>query len=208
MDRAVAYWEEGMEADPGHAETLADLGVARGAVWARNGEGLARRQAGDFAGAAAAFRRALALARENGDALNEAVSLNLLGRLLLRFGDPGRAEAMLDRAGEIHRRHRHHREGLLARLDVADEVEHRVDVDRVLAKLQPDTRLVFIVNPGNPSGTVIHNDEIRRLRAALPDEEKLWTFWDYQRGAWPRDAGFRIDHLLCSPRAATIWSQP
>lgn len=40
------------------------------------------------------------------------------------------------------------------------------------------------------------------LRALHPTEEKLFTFWDYQAGAWQRDAGFRIDHLLCSPQAA------
>ncbi|WP_445192068.1 exodeoxyribonuclease III [Sphingomonas sp. Tas61C01] len=31
---------------------------------------------------------------------------------------------------------------------------------------------------------------------------RMWTFWDYQAGAWQRDAGFRIDHLLLSPQAA------
>ena len=30
----------------------------------------------------------------------------------------------------------------------------------------------------------------------------VWTFWDYQAGAWQRDAGFRIDHLLLSPALA------
>lgn len=40
------------------------------------------------------------------------------------------------------------------------------------------------------------------LRALNPDEKRLYTFWDYQAGAWARDAGFRIDHLLCSPQAA------
>lgn len=30
----------------------------------------------------------------------------------------------------------------------------------------------------------------------------VWTFWDYQAGAWQRDHGFRIDHLLLSPQAA------
>ena len=30
----------------------------------------------------------------------------------------------------------------------------------------------------------------------------VWTFWDFQAGAWPRDAGFRIDHLLLSPQVA------
>jgi exodeoxyribonuclease-3 len=29
-----------------------------------------------------------------------------------------------------------------------------------------------------------------------------YTFWDYQAGAWPRDLGIRIDHLLLSPTAA------
>ncbi|MDT0576211.1 exodeoxyribonuclease III [Croceicoccus sp. F390] len=30
----------------------------------------------------------------------------------------------------------------------------------------------------------------------------LWTFWDYQAGAWQRDHGFRIDHALLSPKAS------
>ena len=29
--------------------------------------------------------------------------------------------------------------------------------------------------------------------------EAVWTFWDYKREAWARDAGLRIDHLLVSP---------
>ena len=30
----------------------------------------------------------------------------------------------------------------------------------------------------------------------------LYTYWDYQAGAWQRDAGLRIDHLMLSPVAA------
>ncbi len=30
----------------------------------------------------------------------------------------------------------------------------------------------------------------------------IWTYWDYQAGAWQRDHGFRIDHLLLSPQLA------
>ena len=30
----------------------------------------------------------------------------------------------------------------------------------------------------------------------------VWTYWDYQAGAWPRDHGFRIDHMLLSPDLA------
>ena len=39
------------------------------------------------------------------------------------------------------------------------------------------------------------------LRTRFPSGG-IWTFWDYQAGAWQRDAGFRIDHLLLSPSAA------
>jgi len=39
------------------------------------------------------------------------------------------------------------------------------------------------------------------LRAARPDEP-MYTYWDYFRGAFARDAGIRIDHLLLSPDLA------
>ena len=39
------------------------------------------------------------------------------------------------------------------------------------------------------------------LRACDP-RPGLYTFWDYQAGAWNRNAGIRIDHLLLSPQAA------
>ena len=39
------------------------------------------------------------------------------------------------------------------------------------------------------------------IRAVRPTGA-VWTFWDYQAGAWPRDRGLRIDHALLSPRIA------
>jgi exodeoxyribonuclease III len=39
------------------------------------------------------------------------------------------------------------------------------------------------------------------LRASS-DESRLYTFWDYQAGAWQKNNGIRIDHLLLSPQAA------
>ena len=38
-------------------------------------------------------------------------------------------------------------------------------------------------------------DALRRLHPS----ERIYTFWDYFRKAWARDAGLRIDHLLLSP---------
>ncbi len=37
---------------------------------------------------------------------------------------------------------------------------------------------------------------------ATTDAAGLYTFWDYQAGAWQRNKGIRIDHLLLSPQAA------
>jgi exodeoxyribonuclease-3 len=39
------------------------------------------------------------------------------------------------------------------------------------------------------------------VRAASDDAE-LYTFWDYQAGAWQKNNGIRIDHILLSPQAA------
>ncbi len=50
--------------------------------------------------------------------------------------------------------------------------------------------------------TIVNQGWTDALRALNPGEDRLYTFWDYTAGAWPRDAGFRIDHLLCSPQAA------
>ena len=36
---------------------------------------------------------------------------------------------------------------------------------------------------------------------ATTDAEGLYTFWDYQAGAWQKNNGIRIDHLLLSPQA-------
>lgn len=40
-----------------------------------------------------------------------------------------------------------------------------------------------------------------RVRTAGPGH---YTFWDYQAGAWERNNGIRIDHLLLSPQAADL----
>lgn len=42
-----------------------------------------------------------------------------------------------------------------------------------------------------------------RLRVAGPGH---YSFWDYQAGAWERNNGIRIDHLLLSPQAADLLS--
>lgn len=48
------------------------------------------------------------------------------------------------------------------------EKDCTVDVDAILAAVTPKTKMVFIANPGNPTGTYVAVSEIRRLQAGLP----------------------------------------
>ncbi len=50
----------------------------------------------------------------------------------------------------------------------APEKNLTVDVDAVLALVTPRTKLVFIANPNNPTGTFIPRAEMKRLHAGLP----------------------------------------
>lgn len=51
---------------------------------------------------------------------------------------------------------------------VAPETDRTTDVDAILAAVSPRTRIVFIANPNNPTGTYIPWSDILRLRDALP----------------------------------------
>jgi histidinol-phosphate aminotransferase len=55
----------------------------------------------------------------------------------------------------------------------APERNYRIDVDAVLAEVDERTRIVFIANPANPTGTFIPASEVERLHAGLPREVLL-----------------------------------
>ena len=56
---------------------------------------------------------------------------------------------------------------------VAPEQDLKTDVDALLAKVTPRTKIVFIANPNNPTGTYIPSSEVRRLREGLPSNVLL-----------------------------------
>lgn len=56
---------------------------------------------------------------------------------------------------------------------IADDVDYGTDVDAILAKVTDKTRVIFIANPNNPTGTLASAEDIRRLQAALPGEVLL-----------------------------------
>ena len=49
---------------------------------------------------------------------------------------------------------------------------------------------------------VVHFAELLEAIRAVTDAPDTYTFWDYQGGAWQKNNGIRIDHLLLSPEAA------
>jgi histidinol-phosphate aminotransferase len=51
---------------------------------------------------------------------------------------------------------------------VAAEKNYTADVDAILAAVSERTKIVFLANPNNPTGTYIAFDEIKRLHRALP----------------------------------------
>ena len=51
---------------------------------------------------------------------------------------------------------------------VAPETNFTADVDAILARVSPRTKVVFLANPNNPTGTYIPFDEVKRLHKGLP----------------------------------------
>ena len=51
---------------------------------------------------------------------------------------------------------------------VAPEKDFTADVDAILARVSAKTKIVFLANPNNPTGTYLPFDEVKRLHRALP----------------------------------------
>ena len=60
-----------------------------------------------------------------------------------------------------------------AEVRMAPEPGYRIDVDAILEQVDDRTRLVWIANPSNPTGTFVSDAEIRRLQASLPSQTIL-----------------------------------
>ena len=67
------------------------------------------------------------------------------------------------------------------------------DAWREDALFQPETRAAL--------RTLLNLGLTDAVRACHPGAG-IYTFWDYQAGAWQKDHGIRIDHILLSPQAA------
>lgn len=56
---------------------------------------------------------------------------------------------------------------------IAPEKNYTADVDAILGAVTPRTKMVWLANPNNPTGTYVPFDEVKRLRAGLPSHVLL-----------------------------------
>jgi histidinol-phosphate aminotransferase len=91
-------------------------------------------------------------------------SLDLIGAIARVYAGPGRAMLAPVHAYPFFRTAA---QMAGARLDTAPELDATVSVDAMLAAVRPDTRVVCVANPANPTGTRISRAELMRLRAGL-----------------------------------------
>ncbi|HEY3847501.1 MAG TPA: histidinol-phosphate transaminase [Acetobacteraceae bacterium] len=95
---------------------------------------------------------------------------DLIYQFCLAYGGPGRDIVMSAHGFSIY-----DIAGTYAGSRVIKVPERRLaaDVDAMLAAVSPATRLMFLANPNNPTGSMLPHDEVARLRAGLPPEVLL-----------------------------------
>jgi histidinol-phosphate aminotransferase len=77
----------------------------------------------------------------------------------------------------------------------------KVDVEAMLAAVTPKTRMVYIANPNNPTGSMLNREEMARLHAGLPKNVLLVIDSAYAEYVTAKDyeAGSN------SSRTTTMW---
>ena len=95
---------------------------------------------------------------------------DLLYQLCLSYGGPGRDIIMSAHGFSIY-----YIAGTYAGSRVIKVPERNLtaDLDAMLAAVSPETRLVFLANPNNPTGSMLPAGDVARFRAALPPEVLL-----------------------------------
>ena len=164
---------------------LADLGPEGAISMAQNESAFAASPMALAAGQAAVGQGALypdpdwndlraAIAQEHGlnvaRILCGAGSMELIGALIAAYSGPGDevlgsqyGYAYVATACQLSQ----------ARYVTAPEPDLMVSPTEILARVNPATRIVFVCNPGNPTGTVIANADLVMLRRDLPDDVLL-----------------------------------
>ena len=118
--------------------------------------------------------------------------LNLLARVYLADGDEA-----------IHTTH-----GFLvypiatlgtgAKPVIAPETNYTASVDAILAAVTKKTKVIFLANPNNPTGTYVSFDEVKRLHRGLPPQVLLGLDAAYAEYVWRNDSASGIELVATS----------
>ncbi len=103
---------------------------------------------------------------EPGHLVCESGSEQLINLLARAYAGPG-DEVLYSRHGFIA--YKLAAQSVGAQPVAADESNYCTDVDALLARVSTKTRLLYLANPNNPTGTCLPITEIKRLRRALPE---------------------------------------
>ena len=111
-------------------------------------------------------------------------SMELMGLLATAYCEPG-VDIVVSRFGYKYFELQCAMAG--AKLRVAPEPHARVDIDALLDAVTDRTRLVYVVNPGNPTGSCLKGGDLARLRSRLPDRVMLLVDAAYAEFAFGGD---------------------
>ncbi|HWI85724.1 MAG TPA: histidinol-phosphate transaminase [Sphingomonas sp.] len=81
----------------------------------------------------------------------------------------------------------------------ADDKDYATDVDALLARVNPRTRVVFIANPNNPTGTYTSRAELKRIHDALPKDCLLVVDQAYSEYLEPEDDDGALEMARTEP---------
>lgn len=83
--------------------------------------------------------------------------------------------------------------GASAEIIMVPEVDYRADVDALIAAVTPRTKMLFLANPNNPTGTYLSTDEVKRLHAGLRPDILLVVDNAYAEYVTAKDYSVGID---------------
>ncbi|MES1150476.1 MAG: histidinol-phosphate transaminase, partial [Dongia sp.] len=92
-----------------------------------------------------------------------------------------------------------------ARFVLAPERAFKTDIDAMLARVTPRTRMVLVANPNNPTGSLLPRAEIERLRAALRGDIILVI--DAAYAEYVTEPGFEPGVALVDAGANTVMTR-
>ncbi len=76
---------------------------------------------------------------------------------------------------------------------VVPDMDYGTDVDALIAQITPRTRVIFIANPNNPTGSFLRRAELARLHAAVPRDVLLVLDQAYAEYVAPHDDDGSLD---------------